>query len=119
MVDNVYGVPSPLNRRLLERGAGEFLDAISWHDYHEGWLADAASMRRMRGALDDLGCEDVQIWFNEGWAFTNTIVDEPAVALTDFNSAQSTNAMVDCVAELTANGQDKTILFTPATTTTA
>ena len=111
MVDNVYGVPSPLNRRLLERGAGEFLDAISWHDYHEGWLADAASMRRMRGALDDLGCKNVQIWFNEGWAFTNTVVDEPAVALTNLNAAQSTNAAVNSVAELTANGQDKTILF--------
>ena len=111
MVDNTYGIPSGINRRLLEKGAGEWIDAISWHDYHEGWLADAASMKRMRGALDDLGCKTVQIWFNEGWAFTNTIVDEPAVALTHLTSAQSTNAMVDSIAELTANGQDKTILF--------
>lgn len=111
MVDNVYGIPSALNRRLLEKGAGGWIDAISWHDYHEGWLADASAMKRMRQNLDDLGCQKVQIWFNEGWAFTNTIVDEPAVALTHLTSAQSTNAMVDSIAELTANGQDKTVLF--------
>ncbi len=111
MVNNVYGIPSGINRRLLEKGAGKFIDIISWHDYHEGWLADAVAIRRMRGALDDLGCKQIEIWFNEGWAFTNTAVDEPAFALTHLDSAQSTNAMVDCVAELTAAGQEKTILF--------
>ena len=111
MVDNVYGIPSGLNRRLLEQGAAKWLDIISWHDYHEGWLADAAAIRRMRLALDALGGQHVEIWFNEGWAYTNTAVDEPAVALTNLTSAQSTNALVASVAELTANGQDKTILF--------
>lgn len=111
MVDNVYGVPSGLNRHLLEKGGGKFIDIISWHDYHEGWLADHVAIRRMRNNLEALSCGHIEIWFNEGWAYTNTIVDEPAVALTNLNSAQSTNAMVACVAELTANGQEKTILF--------
>ncbi len=111
MVDNVYGIPSGLNRYLLEKGAGKFIDVISWHDYHDGGLADATAIRRMRAALDDLGCKHIEIWFNEGWAYTNTAVDEPAVALTHLNSAQSTNAMVSSVAELTAAGQEKTILF--------
>lgn len=111
MVNNVYGIPSGLNRYLLERGAGKWIDIISWHDYHDGWLADATAVRRMRGALDDLGCRHMEIWFNEGWAYTNTAVDEPAVALTNFDSAQATNAMVASIAELTCNGQEKTILF--------
>ena len=111
MVDNVYGIPSGLNRYLLEHGAGKYIDIISWHDYHDGWLADAAAIKRMRAALEDLGCQQIEIWFNEGWAYTNSAVDEPAVALTHFNAAQSTNAMVDSLAELTVNGQEKTILF--------
>jgi len=110
MVDNVYGIPSGLNRHLLERGGAKHIDIISWHDYHEGWLADAMAMKRMRAALDGLGGKHIEIWFNEGWAFTNTAVDEP-IACTRLTSAQSTNAMVCCVAELTAAGQDKTILF--------
>ena len=111
MVNNVYGIPSALNRYLLEQGAGKWIDIISWHDYHEGWLADAPAIRRMRAALDELGCKHIEIWFNEGWAFTNTAVDEPAVALTHLNAAQSTNAMVDSIAELTEAGQEKTVLF--------
>ena len=111
MVDNVYGIPSGLNRHMLQQGGGKYIDVISWHDYHEGWLADGTAIRRMRNALDDLGCKHIEIWFNEGWAYTNTVVDEPAVALTNHTSAQSTNAMVDCVAEMTCAGQEKTILF--------
>ena len=110
MVNNVYGIPSGLNRRLLERGAAKYLDIISWHDYHEGWLADAAAMKRMRAALNDLGGQHLEIWFNEGWAFSNTAVDEP-IACTSLNAAQAANAMFCSIAELTANGQNKTILF--------
>lgn len=59
----------------------------------------------------EIGAGHLEIWFNEGWAYTNTAQDEPAVALTNLNSAQSTNAMVDSIAELSVNGQEKTILF--------
>jgi len=110
MVNNVYGIPSGINRHLLERGGGKHIDIISWHDYHEGWLADAMAIKRMRAALDGLGGKHIEIWFNEGWAFTNTAADEP-IACTRLSSAQSTNAMVCSIAELTAAGQEKTILF--------
>jgi len=110
MVNNVYGIPSGLNRHLLERGGAKWIDIISWHDYHEGWLADASAMKRMRARLDALGGRHIEIWFNEGWAFTNTAVDEP-IACTRLTAAESTNAMVCSIAELTAAGQDKTILF--------
>ncbi|HEY3322846.1 MAG TPA: carbohydrate binding domain-containing protein [Planctomycetota bacterium] len=111
MVDNVYGIPSGLNRHLLQKGAGKWIDIISWHDYHDGWLADATAIKRMRNALEELGCGHIEIWFNEGWAYTNTIVDEPAVALTHYDSAGQTNCTVNSIAELTANGQEKCILF--------
>lgn len=111
MVNNVYGIPSGVNYAFLKAGGAKYIDIISWHDYHAGWLSDGAALRRMRNSLDELGGEKIQIWFNEGWAFTNTSVDEPAVALTDHNAAQSTNAMVDSIAEVTANGQEKTVLF--------
>ena len=111
MVNNVYGIPSGLTYAFLKAGGAKYIDVISWHDYHDGWLADGASLRRMRQNLDALGGQKVEIWFNEGWAYTNTAVDEPAVALTNHNAAQSANAMVDSIAELTANGQEKTILF--------
>ena len=111
MVDNVYGIPSGLNRTLLEQGAAQYLDVISWHDYHEGWLSDAVAIKRMRLNLDDLGGKRIEIWFNEGWAYTNTAVDEPALALTNLTAAQSTNAMICSVSEMTAAGQEKTILF--------
>ncbi|MHC4249591.1 MAG: hypothetical protein ACYS9X_10735, partial [Planctomycetota bacterium] len=110
MVDNVYGIPSGLNRHLLKLGGARHIDIISWHDYHEGWLADATAIRRMRAALDGLGGEHIEIWFNEGWAYTNTAVDEP-LACTRHTSSASTNAMVASVAEMTVTGQEKTIIF--------
>lgn len=67
-------------------------------------------MTRMRAALDELGAKHVELWFNEGWSFTNTAVDQP-IAATHLASAQSSNALFDSVAELTAAGQEKTILF--------
>jgi hypothetical protein len=110
MVDNVYGIPSSVNAAFLRAGGAKFIDVFSWHDYHAGWLTDATGMRRMRQNLDEAGGKHVEIWFNEGWAFTNTAVDEPP-ACTGLTSAQGTNAVAACVAELSANGQDKTILF--------
>ena len=110
MVDNVYGIPSGVNAAFFKAGGLKFIDVMSWHDYHAGWLADAVSMKRMRQNMDEAGGKHVEIWFNEGWAYTNTAVDEP-IACTHLTSAQSANAIVDCVAELTVNGQDKTILF--------
>jgi hypothetical protein len=110
MVNNVYGIPSGINRHLLERGAAKHIDIISWHDYHEGWLADAMAIKRMKANLAQFGGEHIEIWFNEGWSFTNTAVDEP-IACTRLTSAQSTNATVDSIVELTVAGQAKCILF--------
>jgi hypothetical protein len=110
MVNNVYGIPSGLNRNLLAKGGAKVIDIISWHDYHEGWLADGMAIKRMKANLADLGGGHIEIWFNEGWSFTNTAVDEP-IACTRLTSAQSTNATVDSLVELTVNGQEKCILF--------
>lgn len=110
MINNVYGIPSGINRHLLEKGAAKHIDIISWHDYHEGWLADAMAIKRMKANLKTYGGEHIEIWFNEGWSFTNTIVDEP-IACTRLTSAQSTNATVNSISELTVNGQEKCILF--------
>jgi len=110
MVDNVYGIPSSVNAEFLKAGGAKFIDIFSWHDYHAGWLTDATGIKRMRQNLDEAGGKHIEIWFNEGWAFTNTLVDEPP-ACTGLTCAQSVNAIADCVAELSANGQDKTILF--------
>lgn len=110
MVNNVYGIPSSLNRVMLEQGGAKYLDIISWHDYHAGWLTDAVGIQRMRAALDALGGQHLEIWFNEGWAFTNTAVDEPP-ACTGLTSAESTNDLVASVAQMTVAGQAKTILF--------
>lgn len=111
MVDNTYAIPSALNRHFLEQGGGKHIDIMSWHDYHSGWLSDAVGIRRMKTELEKLGAGHIEIWFNEGWAFTNTIVDEPAVALTGIDSATATNMMAASVAEMSVAGQEKTILF--------
>lgn len=110
MVNNVYGIPSGVNRAFFEAGGLSHIDVMSWHDYHAGWLTDATGLRRMRQALDEAGGKHVEIWFNEGWAFTNTAVDEPP-ACTGLSSARSTNEIMDCVAELSVVGQKKTVLF--------
>jgi hypothetical protein len=110
MVNNVYGIPSGLNRRFLEKGGAKHIDIISWHDYHAGWLTDGMGIRRMRAALDALGGQRVEIWFNEGWAYTNTAVDEP-LACTPLTAAEGTHAMFASVAEMTVAGQEKTVLF--------
>lgn len=111
MVNNTYGIPSPINDHFLRKGGGKYIDIISWHDYHEGWLATGTDIQRMKNRLEALGCGHIEIWFNEGWAYTNTIVDEPALALTNHTAAQSTNALVNSIAEMTVNGQEKTIIF--------
>ncbi len=110
MVNNVYGIPSAENAAFFKADGLRHIDVMSWHDYHEGWLGDAPSIRRMRQNMDEAGGTHVEIWFNEGWAFSNTAVDEP-IACTRLTSAQSCNAIMDSVAELTVNGQEKTILF--------
>ncbi len=110
MVNNVYAIPSPLNAEFFKAGGLKYIDVVSWHDYHEGWLSDAQGIKRMRQNLDDAGGKNVEIWFNEGWAYTNTAVDEP-IACTHLTAAQSTNAQAASVAEMTVAGQNKTILF--------
>jgi hypothetical protein len=110
MVNNVYGIPSSVNGAFFAAGGLKFIDVMSWHDYHAGWLTDATGLRRMRQNLDEAGGKNVEIWFNEGWAFTNTAVDEPP-ACTGLTSARSTNEIMDCVAELSVTGQKKTVLF--------
>lgn len=110
MVNNVYGIPSAENAEFFRAGGLKFIDVMSWHDYHEGWLTDATAIRRMRQNMDEAGGGSVEIWFNEGWAFSNTAVDEP-IACTHLTSAQSCNAIMDSVAEMTVAGQKKTIIF--------
>lgn len=111
MVNNVYGVPSPVNAALFKAKDGlKYVDVISWHDYHAGWLSDANGIKRMKQNIDEAGGKHVELWFNEGWAFTNTAVDEP-IACTHLTAAQSTNAHAASVVEMTIAGQEKTILF--------
>ena len=110
MVDNVYGIPSRENSHFFKLGGLKYIDVMSWHDYHEGWLTDATGIKRMRQNMDEAGGKQVEIWFNEGWAFTNTAVDEP-IACTSLTSSQSTNAIMDCTAEMTVAGQEKTVMF--------
>ena len=110
MVNNVYGIPSGLNAEFFKLGGLRYIDAVSWHDYHEGWLSDAQGIKRMRQNMDEAGGKSVELWFNEGWAYTNTAVDEP-IACTHLTAAQSTNAIADSVAEMSVAGQKKTILF--------
>jgi hypothetical protein len=110
-VNNVYGIPSAVNAELFKAKDGlKHVDILSWHDYHAGWLADATMIKRFRQNLDEAGGKHVAIWFNEGWAFTNTAVDEPP-ACTGLTAAQSTNAIMASVAEMTVSGQEKTVLF--------
>ena len=110
MINNVYGIPNRVNSKIFHAGGLKYIDVISWHDYHEGWLADSRMIRRMRQNIDEAGGEHVEIWFNEGWAYTNTLVDEP-IACTSLSSVESCNAIMDSVAEMTVSGQEKTILF--------
>ena len=110
MVNNVYGIPSPVNVAFFKAGGLKWIDVVSWHDYHEGWLSDAQGIKRMRQNMDEAGGKNVELWFNEGWAFTNTAVDEP-IACTHLTSAQSTNAIMASTVEMTIAGQEKTILF--------
>ncbi|MEI7953627.1 MAG: hypothetical protein WCJ66_00540 [Verrucomicrobiota bacterium] len=110
MLNNVYGIPSPLNAAFFDAGGLKYIDVVSWHDYHSGWLTDAQGIKRMKQRMEEAGGKHVEIWFNEGWAYTNTAVDEP-IACTNLTSAESTNAQAASVAEMTAAGQEKTILF--------
>ena len=110
MVNNVYGIPSPVNSAFFKAGGLKYIDVVSWHDYHAGWLSDAQGIRRMRQNMDEAGGKHVEIWFNEGWAYTNTAVDEP-IACTNLTAAESTNAHACSVAEMSVAGQKKTILF--------
>ncbi len=110
MVNNVYGIPSPVNAAFFKAGGLKHIDVVSWHDYHAGWLTDAQGVKRMKQNMDEAGGKHVELWFNEGWAYTNTAVDEP-LACTHLTAAQSTNAHACSVAEMTIAGQEKTILF--------
>lgn len=109
--NSMWPGPTPFQREFFKRGGAKPIDVFTWHDYHEGWMLDARGIRAMRQALDEADGKHVQIWFDEGWTFTNSSVDEPALALGRLTGAASANAAVASVAECTAAGQDKTILF--------
>jgi hypothetical protein len=49
-IDNVYGIPSSINNHLLTNWKADkkLIDEISWHDYHDGWLADGPTLTRMK-----------------------------------------------------------------------
>ncbi|MDQ3813626.1 MAG: hypothetical protein M3347_06710, partial [Armatimonadota bacterium] len=111
MLNATWGGPTDFMKKFFDRGGARFIDAASYHDYHEGWLSDARGFQAMRDYFDEHGGKHVAIWFDEGWTFTNSAVDEPALALGRLTAAESTNAMVASVAELTAVGQEKTIIF--------
>jgi hypothetical protein len=111
MQDSMWPGPTPFQKDFFARGGAKVVDAFSWHEYHEGELADARTIKLMRQSLDENGGGKVEIWFDEGWTFTNTSVDEPALGMGKLTGAQSANAMVASVAEATAAGQEKTILF--------
>ncbi len=110
MLNNLYSIPSALNTLIFKAGGLKHIDVVSWHDYHAGWLTDANGIKRMRQNLDEAGGQHVEIWFNEGWAFSNTAVDEPP-ACTGLTSVQSCHAIMNSVAEMSVAGQQKTILF--------
>ncbi len=109
-INNVYLNPSSVNAAFLKNGDFSNIDIWSWHDYHSGWLGDATSMKRQRAMLDEAGGKHLSIWFTEGWAFTNTLVDQP-IAATSLTSVESTHAIMNSVAEMTANGHDQFVLF--------
>ena len=78
-------------------------------------MIDANGMKQMRQMLDGAGTNEgggkhIEIWFNEGWAFTNTAVDQP-IAVTNLSSSQSTNAIFNSTSRRPINGQEKTVLF--------
>ena len=109
-VNNVYLNPSSVNGPLL--GAKDFkdFDVWSWHDYHAGRLGDEKTMKRMLTMLESADAEKLEVWFTEGWAFTNTLVDQPP-GPTGLTSVESTHAIMQSVAEMTAAGHDKFVMF--------
>ena len=109
-VNNVYGNPSSVNSRLLRAKQFRDFDVWSWHDYHAGWIGDASLMQRMRTMLKDGNAQHLKIWLTEGRAFTNTLVDQPP-ACTGLTSVQGTHAIMNSVAEMTANGHEKFVMF--------
>ena len=109
-VNNVYLNPSSVNGPLLGAKNFEDFDVWSWHDYRAGRLGDQTMMKRMLGMLKGANAEHLEVWFTEGWAFTNTLVDQPP-GPTHQTSIESTHAIMNSVAELTACGHDKMVLF--------
>jgi hypothetical protein len=109
-LNNVYTNPSPPNAALLKTKELQDFDIWSWHDYRTGWLLDARGVKRIRQMLDEAGGKHLEIWFTEGWMFTNTLVDQPT-ACTGLSSVESTHAAVNSIAEMSASGHDKVVMF--------
>jgi hypothetical protein len=80
-LNNVYTHASRVNHALLKARGLADIDVWSWHDYHAGRLLDEKRLKRMRSMLDSAGGEHLEIWFTEGWAYTNTRVDEPIAGI--------------------------------------
>jgi len=109
-INNVYTNPSSVNWGILKSKQLEDMDIWSWHDYHSGWIGDAQLMGRMQQMLNDAKGDHMEVWLTEGWAFTNTLVDQP-IASTSLTSVQSTHAIMNSVSEMTATGHDKFVMF--------
>lgn len=109
-LNNVYANPSKVNGYLLNSEQLKDIDIWSWHDYRAGVLMDQSGIKRMRTMLDNKGGDHLELWFTEGWAFTNTLVDQPP-ACTGMTSIESTHATTRSAAEMSAAGHDKIVMF--------
>jgi hypothetical protein len=111
LVNSTWPGPTPLYNRYFEQGGARFIDAFSWHNYRPGEAGDAATVRRIRTALNTYGGKNVQIWFNEGWTFINSSTDYPALPITDLSAPEAAHVLVRSIADMTAAGQERFIPF--------
>ncbi len=111
MVNSTWAGPTGLYGRFFKAGGAKFIDAFTWHDYSPGSLGDGTKVRRIRGALDAHGGEDVEIWFDEGWTFINSSTDYDALGVMAVDPPASAHQIVRSLADMAAAGQRKAIMF--------
>jgi hypothetical protein len=111
LVNCTWPGPTPIQMDFLNRGGARFIDVYSYHNYTPAELTAPDSIRSLKALFKSLGSPAVGVWFNEGWTYVNTSHDYPALPLTRVTPAEAGHIIARNMAELTAAGQEKAILF--------
>lgn len=96
---------------FVRAGGAKVVNAHSWHNYGSVSMGGEEIIKVIRKLFKSGGNPNLEVWFNEGGAFSNSAQDYAALILEPVKPSEWANGTVRNIAELFSAGETKHILF--------